>query len=94
MLADLIQKENEAALEQEFYKYQYDELEAAQLIADEQMNIEEELKLLMHAEEIKTKLASSADILDREQGALDMLQNLINELKKSQVISLKDRTGF
>ncbi len=56
MLADLIQKENEAALEQEFYKYQYDELEAAQLIADEQMNIEEELKLLMHAEEIKQNL--------------------------------------
>jgi DNA repair protein RecN (Recombination protein N) len=102
MLADLIQKENEAALEQEFYKYQYDELEAAQLIADEQMNIEEELKLLMHAEEIKTKLASSADILDREQGALDMLQNLINELKKvksfhskiEQVFNLFENTYF
>lgn len=80
-LAALIRKESEAAREQEFYRFQFEELEAASLVLGEQELLEEELKLLTHAEEIKTRLAEAGNLLEREQGALDLIKEIIAGLK-------------
>lgn len=80
-LAILIAKEATAAKEQDFYKFQLEELENASLVAGEQEQIEEELKLLTHAEEIKSRLMAAITILDREQGLLELLQELLHEIK-------------
>ncbi|MBE0640298.1 MAG: DNA repair protein RecN [Bacteroidales bacterium] len=80
-LGALVSKEAEAAREQDFYRFQLEELETARLVAGEQEQTEEELKLLTHAEEIKTRLHNAAEILDREHGLIDMIQELMHEVK-------------
>jgi len=80
-LAGMIRRESEAAREQEFYRFQFEELEAASLVKGEQEQLEEELKLLTHAGEIKTRLAEAGNLLEREQGALDLMKEIIAGLK-------------
>lgn len=80
-LAGLIRRESEAAREQEFYRFQFEELEAASLVKGEQEQLEEELKLLTHAGEIKTRLSEAGNLLEREQGALDLMKEIIAGLK-------------
>ncbi len=80
-LAGMIRRESEAAREQEFYRFQFEELEAASLVKGEQEQLEEELKLLTHAGEIKTRLSEAGNLLEREQGALDLMKEIIAGLK-------------
>lgn len=80
-LSVLISKELSAAREQDFYKFQLDELEAARLVEGEQELMEQELKLLNHAEEIKSKLTVAGEIFNREQGLIDLLSELMQQLK-------------
>ncbi len=80
-LTTLLNNEKKAAQEQDFYRFQLEELEAARLAEGEQEEIEEELKLLTHAEEIKQRLINTGEILDREHGLLDLIKEVLNELK-------------
>jgi DNA repair protein RecN (Recombination protein N) len=74
--------ESKARAEQDFIKFQFDELHATQLKPYEQEEIENELKILSNAEEIKTRLGNSVEILTNDSGLLTTINNLINELKR------------
>ena len=69
----------EAALRQEYLQFTLDELDKAQLQSDEQEQIEQSIRLLSHAEEIKTHLyAATQQLSESEQG------NVLQELKAIQ----------
>lgn len=69
----------EAALRQEYLQYTLDELDKAQLQPGEQEQTEQSIRLLSHAEEIKTHLyAATQQLAEREQG------NVLQELKAIQ----------
>ncbi len=69
-----LEKERKANLDREYYSFQFNELEKADLQDSEQEEIESELELLTHSEEIKSKLFSAVQLLaDEEQNALSML---------------------
>jgi DNA repair protein RecN (Recombination protein N) len=74
--------EEKARKEQDFIKFQFDELQTARLKQHEQEEIEHELEILTHAEEIKTRLGNAAGIMSTEDGILASMNNLINELRK------------
>lgn len=80
-LKTLISSESKAAKEQDFNRFQYDELEAARFRVGEQEEIEDELQLLTHAEEIKQRLTNADHAFNREQGLIDALNDLLNELR-------------
>ncbi len=79
-LKELIEKENQLKTDQDYFKFQFDELENAQLIKGEQENIENELEILNHSEEIKSNLFKASQLLNNDEN------NLINSL--SEVNSL------
>jgi len=73
-LKELIEKENQLKIDQDYFKFQFDELENARLIEGEQENIENELEILNHSEEIKSNLFKASQILNNDEN------NLINTL--------------
>jgi DNA repair protein RecN (Recombination protein N) len=80
-LNKLLDEEATAAREQDFYRFQVEELEVARLVEGEQESLEEEIKLLSHAEEIKQRLTAAGVTLNNERGLLDMLNGLLQEIK-------------
>ncbi len=73
-LAGLQEKADRLQQEHDFNEFLLNELEEANLQADEQQQLEEELRLLEHAEEIKTNLTGILALLDRQEiNALAML---------------------
>ncbi len=62
----------------DYYKYQFEQLEAAKLDAEEQKELEEELKTLSHTEEIKQQLEHVHFLFNREEGSL------LDELKSGR----------
>ncbi len=73
-LKELIEKENQLKTDQDYFKFQFDELENARLIEGEQENIENELEILNHSEEIKSNLFKASQLLNNDE------DNLINTL--------------
>ncbi len=73
-LKELIEKENKLKTDQDYFKFQFDELENAQLIEGEQESIENELEILNHSEEIKSNLFKASQLLNNDEN------NLINTL--------------
>lgn len=69
----------DAALQQEFNIFTVNELEQANLIADEQEEAEQKIQLLSHAEEIKTHLFAASQRLSENDG-----ENIIQQLKAVQ----------
>lgn len=80
-LGRLKKEEEKARSEQDFYQFQFDELDAAKLKNGEQQEIEQELEVLNHAGEIKARLNNSVRLLSEEQGLLEKLAELSQELK-------------
>jgi DNA repair protein RecN (Recombination protein N) len=75
----LTELEEKSAAERDFIQFQFDELENASLICDEQTSSEEELEALNHAEEIKTKAFHALGLLsDNELN----INDLLNEAKQ------------
>lgn len=62
----LMSKENEAKKELDYFQFLFNELVEANLKPDEQTNLEEEIEVLNHSEEIKTKLFNAVQLLGRE----------------------------
>jgi len=79
-LSDCITREKQSINEREYLNFQFDELEKANLIPNEQVEIEEELEILTHAEEIKSRTYSAINILaDNDVNVTDSLSE-INQL--------------
>ncbi len=82
---ELLERAEKEKKELEFLQFQFDELEDAKLQADEQAEIEAELKQLNHAEEIVESLTSSFTVLaDEENGVVNNLRESIASLKQIQ----------
>lgn len=81
-LEHLKEIEAKSRIEQDYFRFQFDELQTARLKSDEQEEIEKELEILTHAEEIKTRLVNSLEILTNDTGLLASMNNLTNELKR------------
>lgn len=66
---------------EEFLRFQYGELAQAQLVEGEQETIEQELATLEHAEEIKTALYQSEQLLSGESvGVIEALRTITQQL--------------
>ena len=72
-------------LEKEFIEFQWNELHAAQLKENELETLENELKLVTKAEEIKTNCMQVFELIQGDQGLLDQTQTSISLLKNLQV---------
>jgi len=73
-LKDLILKRETLRREEELLRFQYDELEEANLNVEEYNSLEERLQFLNHAEEIKNALGQAVTLLD--EGDDPILPNL------------------
>ncbi|MBK8296532.1 MAG: DNA repair protein RecN [Saprospiraceae bacterium] len=72
-------------LEKEFIEFQWNELHAAQLKENELDTLENELKLVTKAAEIKTNCMQIFELIQGEQGLLDQTQTSISLVKNLQV---------
>ena len=75
-LEELTAAEAQNRRDQDYLQFQYDELAAAALVADEQDALEQESHLLAHAEAVREGLATAAALLDddSEQAVLSRLR--------------------
>lgn len=81
----LQEQEKNSKAEQDYFQFLYDELEKAALIENEQEELESELEVLNNAEEIKSGLFKSIQLLsDEEKGILTRLIEV-----KAQLTSLR-----
>ncbi|WP_347841204.1 DNA repair protein RecN [uncultured Draconibacterium sp.] len=69
----------------DYYQFQYTQLEEAQLVENEQNDLEKELEQLNHSEEIKTALSDTVALLDNE--SFSVIQNIKNSHRSLQKIS-------
>ncbi len=75
-LQQLIEESDKAKADLDYFQFQYDELEKANLVPDEQEQIEKELYALNNAEEIKSNLSAA--------------NHLIHEGENSAIIQLRE----
>jgi len=87
LLNKLRKTEKEKSAEQDFFVFQYEELHKAALRTGEQEEAEEELEVLGHAEEIKTRLFEVSQMIEREHGLNAIFGNIISQLKPLKTIS-------
>lgn len=71
---DLIQKSEKANADLDYFQFQFNQLDEANLVISEQEELENELEKLTHAEEIKTALVQVQSLLDDE--AFSAIQNV------------------
>jgi DNA repair protein RecN (Recombination protein N) len=75
------EEEKKSKADEDYYRFLYNELEEANLSATEQEKMEEELKTLTHAEEIKSVLSNGLDALSGgENGLLSQVSALTNSI--------------
>jgi DNA repair protein RecN (Recombination protein N) len=80
-LQQLIEESDKAKADLDYYQFQYDELEKAELSSDEQEQLEQELYTLNNAEEIKRNLLSANYLMqDSEAAALTQLREAGQQL--------------
>jgi len=60
---------------EDFIRFQFNELESAHLVEGEQETLEQEYDMLSHAEEIKSALYGADELLSGEQGVVALLKN-------------------
>jgi DNA repair protein RecN (Recombination protein N) len=96
-LRDLNEKEAKAKKDLDYFNFQFEELNAAQLKKDQQPELEVELQTLENAEAIKSGLSKSAFTLDGAEesllAALTDIKNTLSQLAKfnPQVAQLSER---
>lgn len=73
-LDELRQKAEKSNADLDYYQFQFNQLEEANLQLGEQEELETELQLFMHSEEIKSSLMQVHDLLESER--LSVVQNL------------------
>jgi DNA repair protein RecN (Recombination protein N) len=89
-LNTLKNKENNAKIDLDFLKFQANEIEVLKLQPEEQSSIEEQLKLLNNAEEIKIVLHQASSILvDREESMVANIKQISLSFSKIASLSLE-----
>ncbi len=68
-LKDLISQSDQSKADLDYYQFQYNELENVMLTEDEQVQLEQELDVLTHAEEIKRSLLAATSLLSESDAA-------------------------
>jgi DNA repair protein RecN (Recombination protein N) len=82
-LIQMEQDETEARKEEDYFRFLFEELEKAQLSKDEIEELEEQQKVLSHAEEIKEKLYSAVEtVLQGEENILSKLKETGKGIQK------------
>ncbi len=82
-LLDLKDIDAKAKTDMDYVQFQFDELEQAKLQKDEQQELEDDLKLLSHAEEIKLAMLEASDKLENSEiNALDLLTDIQKSISK------------
>ncbi|GAB2986152.1 DNA repair protein RecN [Mucilaginibacter puniceus] len=80
-LAQLIDESDKAKADLDYYQFQFDELEKANLDADEQEKLEQELAVLNNAEEIKRNLLGAHYLMQEgETSAILLLREGLHQL--------------
>lgn len=74
----LKEKADKAKLDLDYFTFQFNQLYEAKLIEDEQQEMESELEILSHTEEIKGSLDKSSFLLSEEEN------NIISKLKETE----------
>lgn len=78
-LAGLIEKARQSKEEEDYLRFQYEQLTEARLQEGEQQGLEQELEILSHAEEIKGALFRITDLLQGEgQNSLQMIKEALS----------------
>jgi DNA repair protein RecN (Recombination protein N) len=75
-LLDLQSKEEQSKKEEDYFKFQFNELEEANLVAGEQEKMEQELEILNNSESIKQSLSKATTTLNGGE------ENLLNSFKE------------
>jgi len=86
-LRELLQKEKQSKADQDYFQFQFDELQSVQLVDGEQEDIEKELELLNHSEEIKVNLTKAS--LELSSGDFSMtarLKEVCNIISKLTIL--------
>jgi len=79
----IIDKEKRARADRDYYEFQYQELDSAQLIEGEQDSCEKELEILNNAEEIKSNLFQISTALQNEDtNIIDKLSEIRSSIEK------------
>ncbi|WP_167619866.1 DNA repair protein RecN [Maribellus sediminis] len=84
-LLELEEKAGKEKAELDYFEFQFNQLEEANLQENEQEELEHELGLLNHAEEIKTAYSTVEDLLDSER--FSVIQNVKSAKKALEKIS-------
>ena len=83
LLDELQEKANNSKNEEDYIRFQHEELTAAKLQADEQQALEQELDTLLHTEEIKAVLYKITDLLNGEnQPVVGSLKELLSSVEQ------------
>ncbi len=77
-LQKLQEEAEKAKADQDYYQFQFDQLEKAKLQENEQEELEKELETLTHAEEIKTNLGKASGLLSEDN---DPVISRVGEIK-------------
>lgn len=84
----LTEQSERSKADMDYYQFQFDELEKAALIEDEQQDLEQELNKLTHAEEVKNSLSAASYLFaDHDQAILHQLKEIIQQLQHSEKFS-------
>jgi DNA repair protein RecN (Recombination protein N) len=78
----------------DFIQFQYNQLSGANLKENEQDELELELEVLTHAEEIKTELIKSSDLLNSDNAAIPLLKEATNSINKVKLYLLKGEEWY
>ncbi|HIO48351.1 TPA: DNA repair protein RecN, partial [Candidatus Poribacteria bacterium] len=85
-LTDLLEQEKSARADADYYQFQFDELNEANLDGQDLDKIESDVKKLNHAEEIKTELLRVLNILDNDQrsvhSSISEARNTLDNISK------------
>ena len=84
-LKELINQSEKSKSDLDYFQFQFDELEKANLIAGEQAGLEQELDSLTHAEDIKKSLVSSISVLsETEPSAIVQIKEAVVNLANAE----------
>lgn len=82
-LDNLIKQAEQEKADQDYVEFQLNQLAEAKLKSGEDIEIENEINMLSHAEELKELLTESSLCLNGEQASIDLLRNTEQNLSKA-----------